>query len=373
LSQQKIHFKQLDGLRCVAVLAVLFSHWIHFKVLDSLPLGPWGVNLFFVLSGFLIARILLLSKEEHSGGSIFPPIKHFYLRRFLRIFPIYYLTVIFLIGFNFSHVKEYLGWLLTYTFNIKIALPSFHDWDPIAYILHLWSLSVEEQFYILIPLLIFLIPKAKIKYFFYIIILTGLLSRVFLHFISAPVVTIYFLTPSCFDAFGFGALLAYYLLYEQDALTALLKKTYLFYIAVLLFIINLTYSNIKGYGSSYTVFDRFLFSAACFWLVGKAALGTYKGVSKRFLEHRAIRYIGKISYGIYIYHPFVFPFIAFYLEPVLINHLHISKTYLLDPAFEHNNMVGTALLLFIITLSIASLSWYLIESPINKLKEKINY
>ncbi|HTB32844.1 MAG TPA: acyltransferase, partial [Bacteroidia bacterium] len=207
LNQRSKHFNQLDGLRCIAVAIVLISHWLRYKAVDLVPLGSMGVNLFFVLSGFLITRILLISKEENGGKAIWPPIKHFYLRRTLRIFPIYYLTIIFLALINFPSTRENIAWLLTYTFNIKISLLSASVNNSVGFLFHLWSLSVEEQFYIFFPLLLFLIPKSKIKSFIYSVILFGVASRLILYVLAAPKDSLYGLMPCCLDAFGIGALL----------------------------------------------------------------------------------------------------------------------------------------------------------------------
>jgi peptidoglycan/LPS O-acetylase OafA/YrhL len=367
--QQKKHFNQLDGLRCIAVLFVLIEHWMYYRDIGLLPLGHMGVNLFFVLSGFLITRILLISKDESDGYSIFPRIKRFYIRRALRIFPIYYLTLIFLIAIKFFPTSNVV-WLATYTYNIKA---SFENMKIEYFINHFWSLSVEEQFYIFFPFMVFFIPKSKIKSFFFVIIIIGVLSRGLLYIFSAPPGSIYLLTPCCFDAFGIGSLLAYYLLYELDTLKNILKKNYFFFVVVFFFIMDIF---LKIYKNEYvegidTVLERFLFSVCCFFVIGRASLDLYKGLIKKFLENKAIVYIGKISYGIYLYHYLLFSLFADYLDPFLISHFHINKNYFFDPAFEHNNTILTALFLFAVTLCVASLSWYLIELPISKFKEKL--
>src|ERR1700753_4156554 len=93
IKEERTYFAQLDGLRCLAVMSVLICHWIVYRAVALVPLGSMGVNLFFVLSGFLITRILLLSKEEYQAGTLAHPIRRFYFRRTLRIFPIYYLSI----------------------------------------------------------------------------------------------------------------------------------------------------------------------------------------------------------------------------------------------------------------------------------------
>jgi peptidoglycan/LPS O-acetylase OafA/YrhL len=367
LDNNKVYFKQLDGLRCIAVMSVLICHWITYPIVVFIPLGSMGVNLFFVLSGFLITRILLMSKDENEGASMLFPIKQFYKRRTLRIFPIYYLTIFFLFFIKLPPaVRENMGWLLTYTFNIKFALPHVWESNQLTYLVHLWSLSVEEQFYIFFPFLIFLIPKKKTKQFFYLLILVGVFSRLVLYIINAPLNSLYVLTPCCFDSFGIGALLAYYILYDPEFLKRVLNRNYLFLIFVLIFIIDIVYSRmyIKGYGECRTILERFLFSACCFWIVGKGATNAYSGYFKKFLMNPFVIYMGKISYGIYIYHYFAAPFID-----IGLNLTH--KQYL--AAWLWGHMVIRAGILFVATLVVASLSWYFIEMPINALKDKFAY
>lgn len=355
------YFKQLDGLRCIAVMSVLICHWITYKFVSVVPFGSMGVNLFFVLSGFLITRILLISKEENRLKSISGEIKRFYIRRTLRIFPIYYLLIIVFAIKNLGVVRQNLVWLLTYTFNIKFALPSVWESGEVNSIAHLWSLSVEEQFYLFFPFLIFFLTTNRIKTFIFLLIITGVISRSLCLIFGAPQNSIYVLTPNCFDAFGIGSLLAYYFLHEPEFLHKILKKNYFFIIAVLLFIADLVYSRlyIENYKECRTIMERFLFSVCCFWIVGKAAFADYKGLAKKFLENRIVVYLGRISYGMYLYH--------FFVLPIWVNKSPYASGF--SRATNHN-MIAEALLLFLLTVLVSSFSWLLIEQPLNKLKNK---
>jgi len=158
-TQNKIHYPALDGLRGIAILLVVVFH--NFGFIDFFFFGWLGVDLFFVLSGFLITGILL--KSVGKPGYL----RNFYFRRILRIFPLYYLLLIvcfFILPF-ISSLKPQLDYnshhqvyFWTYTQNWLFAL------SPPAnsnYLIHLWSLGVEEQFYLIWPLLILWIRKPK--------------------------------------------------------------------------------------------------------------------------------------------------------------------------------------------------------------------
>jgi peptidoglycan/LPS O-acetylase OafA/YrhL len=148
------YIKQLDSIRAIAVFFVIIWHWIpRNSLIENLHIGPFGVNIFFVLSGFLITRILLFnrSRAEASATSKTKVLKHFYSRRMLRIFPVYYLTILFAIVLNhwlsLGVTTNEIVSNLTYTSNFFIY--GTKAW-PLSS-LHFWSLAVEEQFYLAWP------------------------------------------------------------------------------------------------------------------------------------------------------------------------------------------------------------------------------
>nr|MBP6410775.1 acyltransferase [Pseudarcicella sp.] len=122
--KEEIYFKQLDGIRFLAVALVLIDHWSAGTITNRLPLGPLGVTMFFVLSGFLITRILIQSKitDDNTGRSHWFSIKQFMIRRSLRIFPIYFLSIFLCYVLDVSPVREKILWCITYSTNIYIAL-----------------------------------------------------------------------------------------------------------------------------------------------------------------------------------------------------------------------------------------------------------
>jgi peptidoglycan/LPS O-acetylase OafA/YrhL len=149
---------QLDALRAFAVLSVLAVHFVSHppRWLEVVPWAACGVQLFFVLSGFLITGILLDSRNEvEAGASRFWMLRQFYTRRFLRIFPLYYAVV--LVGWliKLPGFTETLGWNLSYLTNFYILQKG--AWIEVAS--HLWTLSVEEQFYLVWPWVVLFLPN----------------------------------------------------------------------------------------------------------------------------------------------------------------------------------------------------------------------
>ena len=147
-----MYHTQLNGIRAIAVIGVILHHWVYATdFLGELSHhGAAGVPLFFVLSGFLITGILINIQAQHAVNT-WRGIKLFYIRRLLRIFPIYYLVILLLVLVVPAAMHPHLPWLITYQYNNEIF---FHNWQLPSYIQHLWTLSVEEQFYLLWPVVL---------------------------------------------------------------------------------------------------------------------------------------------------------------------------------------------------------------------------
>lgn len=198
---------QLDGLRALAALTVIVHHNApHSKVTDVVDLGAAAVWLFFVLSGFLITGILIRSRQaaERSGVPWLGVARSFYTRRFLRIMPLYYLVVVISLIANLPGARRYVVWDLFYCTNI---LTSFAPGVTVSQY-HFWSLCVEEQFYLVWPAMILLVPWRWLVPLVSGMILLGPLSRLAFIIAFPESEASYFATPSCLDCLGLGALLA---------------------------------------------------------------------------------------------------------------------------------------------------------------------
>lgn len=368
MKEKETYFTQLDGIRFLAVSLVLVDHWLAER--NTLPLGALGVTMFFVLSGFLITRILIQSKtkDEQQGRSHWFSVKQFIIRRSIRIFPIYFLTIGICYVLNVPPVRDTLSWCLLYATNLYIA----YNQRWMGAIDHLWSLAVEEQYYLFFPYLILFLPKRFFLKTFMVMILISLSLRVALFFHGSEWMVQYVSMPTCLDAFGLGGLMAYLHSYHRDTiLEKLNKNSYLALsfgaYAIVIFLTKHVWEGHYNLGN--LVLERFVAAIFCFFIILRAIIG-YQGMMKVVLENPVISYIGKISYGLYLYHNFVF------------NFYHTSATHptlrLLAKINAHIPMVANSVLFqllyyFSITFLLASLSWFLIEKPVNKLKNYFNY
>ncbi len=342
----KSYIKQLDGLRFIAVAFVMAGHWVSGNTWRPFLeyLSDCGVNLFFTLSGFLITQILIVNREKESKGSLF---KQFYTRRFLRIFPLYYLVLLICFAINIPAGRSNFLWLVTYTSNI---VSSFHP-GILGYMGHFWTLAVEEQFYILFPMFVLLPRKFGIRSCL-VLIAIAIVSRAYFYYIFRGTLLVRIapssFTTCCFDALAIGALLAYYRINCLENLKLILQRRA---VAIIPFILCVIFYFLHENGHLFlsTLFDRTCFCLFCAWLIGVAATTGFQGFFGRFLNNPVVAYLGKISYGIYAFH---------YFMPYISEHIHLPFV---------------RISYFIITVGLASASWFLYEKPINGLKKYFEY
>jgi len=354
------YFRQLDGLRAIAIIGVMIAHWVQkvisIPVLKNIPYGS-GVTLFFVISGFLITKILLDFKELNleTNQNQWKSIKSFYMRRSLRIFPVYYLTIFVILALDFDRIGELFPWLATYTTNIYMTINS----EYIGPFTHFWSLAVEEQFYLVWVFAIVFVPRQYIRK---VILFCIGISLLLLYY--SKYFTPYFLANSLvicqMHTLGAGALLAWYARYRPDALTHITtsRLKVLFWSAVLIFTLLFIYRKPDALYAAIKDFRNPALTLIYFLMVMLAVRNGFSGLSKRILESSIMVYIGKISYGLYVYHLFMGPIFRNFLKPIL----PFSTT-----------ITGYAIIYFFMNLALASMSWYLFEKPILRLKKYFRY
>ena len=351
---QKLGFiGQLDSFRFFAVFLVIISHWIPGLFLNKIPNGYLGVTFFFVLSGFLISSNLFFAKRSVAENKLTTKkaLLNFYARRFLRIFPLYYLTLFIIWVLNKGIYEKDFLWYLFYASNI-LTFVKQHWQESLS---HFWSLAVEEQFYLIWPFLILLVPIRFLKSWLIIVISISVLYKVFTIFIE-PRRFSDVLTIAAFDSFGLGALLAYQRVYGKGfRIFSLENIKYVFALLVISFVLC-----VIGKGQL-LVFVWPLFSVL---LIAKSIPG-YTGLAGHVLNNRVFKYFGKISYGIYVYHNFI---------PWLVRCLMGAETKYpisIKPVLKNWHPAPAMLLTFefCFLIAIASISWYGFERPINGLKK----
>ena len=346
-------------------MLVLFFHY-EFVI----GFGWVGVQLFFVLSGYLITSLLLKEKENPLGFYL----KRFYWRRTLRIFPIYYLYIAFVAAvFIFKGIPEdfldLLPFLATYTFNFYplIGDYSYHD----LFFTHFWSLSVEEQFYLMWPIVIYFCSRNQLKYILIAIICTAPLVRYLLAEVmlsngyeaSYTGQTVYRFTFGQWDGFAFGALIPIFSLHSVKWKTGwMLLAT-----SVVLVILGLWTRNVlvaSGLDSPWSAFGYqigvmtnyqhvwtftlwdFLFFLLLLHVVRRSI------VTEKLFGNAFMVFVGKISYGLYVYHWFIMMAIFSYVMPRV-----------------GNEFIGL-LLYLAATFGAAMLSYYLVEQRLLALKDR---
>ena len=359
------HIKGLDALRGIAVLLVIIHHWFPIYQSNTLkgvlqkiciPSGEFGVTLFFVLSGYLITNILY--KAKSSQQSILSIVRIFIIRRALRIFPIYYLYIISLLLLDYPINQNELAYYLTYTSNFLLI--QRQKWTSLG---HTWSLSVEEQFYLIWPWLILKIKNNKHVAF---LILTFLIAPVsvilWLKFIKTE--WYYVFTISCIDAFSVGALYAY--LSQGNKL-----KVFTDFIKISLPICLLIYFTWKlmpifGYFPRYSFFSRTIDSIISISIIHVIVTNQNVFINKWIINNSFLNLLGKISYGMYLFHYYSFPFIFDkYIG------IHLTKFNFIASILKSSE--GKFFILLPLLILFAYASFKLIEEPILKLKSKFEY
>jgi peptidoglycan/LPS O-acetylase OafA/YrhL len=326
------HYKpQLDALRAIAVIAVLESHF------NSAGWGGHaGVRLFFVLSGYLITSILLSAREARQDTiSSRRVMINFYARRALRIWPAYYAVILFMSLANFVGFRSVAWWNALFLTNVNFALTNqMEPWVTAAW----WSLSVEEQFYLVWPCLLLFSRAALIKPIVIATIVCGVLWH--LYFYGDYSLASAYLPPASMDALGAGALLAV----MADDLERW-RKAFLPVIGVS--IVLTSWTHLAGVDLADLASLPGMMA-----LVAGASIG-FSGVIGRILESRILKEIGKISYGVYLFHNFVLAGLMKALPGI---------SWLANYSWTRFAFAGS------VTLIVASLSWHFLEKPANRLK-----
>ena len=370
MNAQRYYKPELDVLRFFAFLFVFFVHRLDLAPIDGNEyywafhlslIGNYGVPLFFFLSAFLITE--LLSREEHVFGKI--NIKSFYVRRMLRIWPLYF-TFFFLMVFLTS-TTDYFGSIIPVGTQIAFTFFSgnwnitFNQWQSYC-INPLWSVSVEEQLYIILPLIVFYAGRRGLKIFSYLTIAISYLT-----------ITYYALHPTPgfsgqwtnsfvqFQFFAAGILCSVYLNGKQPQ-SNIFTRLLMFILGVGCWLIASIVCEINADAPHLATIGQSV-SGWILILIGVMLMFfSLLGISSKYLPNPLI-YLGRISFGMYMVHITIYWIIyrIFKDELVLVS----DKMGLAN----WKNELGLVLA-FMITVSFATLSYHFFEKPFLKLKNR---
>ncbi len=365
----KIYLPSLNGVRAIAAGMVIVHHIEMIKSEQgigkyALPgdLGGLGVTLFFVLSGFLITYLLLTEKAQTDTIDV----KNFYIRRILRIWPLYYL-IFFISFFVFSQYiypeglqelqKHY--WLKFILNFFLLANVSHACIGKVPLGSNLWSVGTEEQFYLLWPLLISRFKKSAVPFLLGIIISLALTRIIVAQYVYSGELIgsrkifffmLQFLNLFRIDCMAMGALGAWVFFFKKEKVLI-----FLFHRITQFIIIGWTLISL-GLGLTYFDTLNHIVYALFFAIIITNLAGNKKSIIN--LEFKPLNFIGKISYGLYLYH-----FIA---VVIVVKFAHHYLNF-------NNNLIQNIILyvsIFSFSVFVSYLSYHFIESPILKYKAR---
>jgi peptidoglycan/LPS O-acetylase OafA/YrhL len=341
---------QFDGLRALAVLTVMVDHFSadvpNFPLPDWIHLGATGVRLFLVLSGYFITASLRRARDRMDAGELSAgkTMAAFYWRRFLRIGPAYLVFAAIALLLDLGAIRHNWAWVFTGTVNWLIA---WNDQWPLA-ISHLWSICVQEQFYLLWPLLILLLSRRWMLSAIIAVAFAGLAFRIGCVIFSVPIIARWVLPFGSLDSLAAGAALGW--------CGGRLRASRGGWVLAWLCLSMLTVAAVLRNGDPTklkSVLVEPLEAGAFVILVARTATG-FDGNIARFLSNGGLVFAGRISYGLYIYHTLV--------AMVFNRWLPSQMRFLIT-------IPSLRLVVFgIVTLFVAALSWRLLEQPINRLR-----
>ncbi len=361
--KEHVHVLPLDGFRGMAILAVLIAHTSEsiigeFGATNPLlrvgQLGWMGVDIFFVLSGFLITGILYEAKEKAHY------FKNFYARRALRIFPLYYLVLtLVLILAAVSPALAMSGaenpaWMWVYMTNFVVGMNGVGSFGALD---HFWSLAVEEHYYLVWPAIVFFLNRRSLMVVAACALIVAFLLRVSVTDLETGMqLSGYMFTPMRMDGLAAGSLIAL-AARGPEGIRGLMKPA-----AIVAPLALTAFAAIVVWRSTTTYHDAFIgtIGITLLW----AGFGSVLVLSltwpplSALVSTAVLRWFGKYSYGLYVWHPLV-------IIPLM--HSDWSRSLRGD-----NIVLGSLMMAFALALSVgvALLSWNLCEKQFLKLKTK---
>lgn len=347
---KSIYLPGLNGIRAIAAISVIISHiGLNLKLYDLSNFGGYamanfGVTMFFALSGFLITYLLL--KEKEKTGTI--AIRKFYFRRLLRIWPLYYFyLIVTLVVLGFS-INSY-SWMYLFMLpNVPFVLNAASVFPAtLPHLAHYWSVGVEEQFYGFWPWLI-----KKSKNLLWVLVgftIVFFLIKVLLTILNAPKLIIVLFHYTRFGCLAIGGIAAFLLLKGNKYFLSISQNKLIEITAWLVFLlISINQFHL------FSIVDHEIVTLATLVIIINQVNNPKKLIS---LENKVFDYLGKISYGLYIYNPLIIFLISLVLKD-----------------FMTTNLIANLMLIYSITILVvifvSHISYFYFENKFLKLKDK---
>lgn len=370
--KKKIFFENLDGLRFLCFLSVFLYHSFHTDIQEIKDVflyhflkkelfgnGNIGVNFFFVLSGFLITYLLI--EEKKLNGQVSIP--KFWLRRILRIWPLFFFCVFF--GFVvFPYIKQLMGQVSTETADPIFYFTFLNNFDfiskglPDSSVLGvLWSVAIEEQFYFLWPVIIFLFPLKKLWIPFSIIIITSLIYRTIF---NDPFLHEYH-TLSCIGDMTIGAVGAWLVIFNMrfQHIIIHLKRYYIIIFYLCFIVIFIFRDELLLQNSTIRIFERLLIAIVILFIILEQTYS--KNSVFKMSNFKSISNLGKITYGLYCLH---------FIGILII--LNLTKLFHFNTELWQIILIETILSL-LLTIIISKFSFRFFETPFLKFKDRFSF
>ena len=372
VNEKKVYFPSLNGLRFIAASLVIIYHIEQLKSLFGLKnywranafieqIGGLGVTLFFVLSGFLITYLLLAERDNFQKIHLI----NFYIRRVLRIWPLYYFLIItgfFIVPFFLSIPNTESAMIngsnKLFLFFIFLPNVSIVILPMVPFVAHLWSVGVEEQFYLVWPLLLRISKNKTIFFLIAIVILMSALRIIILHYYSSYISGQYFLrflNYTRIDCMAIGGIGSCILNNNRLSILNVIFKVSFQVMVYSILMVALLFG--VGWLNHFYLND--VFYSIIFIVVLLNLASNKKSIFN--LENKVLNWLGKISYGLYMYHVIAIVFSIKIVQSIFDN----------DKSFVFHGVIF--ILSFLFTIFLSAISYEFFERKFLLLKNKFSF